>query len=160
MLETLEDADKFSGIRIDVVREDVLVDRPARRGVNAYEAVGPHANRKIAEKFPAIGAALRIFVVLKLLPRPETGRLGATVEVERLVQHRKIVIAHQCRASLGGDQIETFHRIWPIADDVPKADDVLYPPALDFFQYNGECLQIRMNVRNDCKHTKRAEWYG
>ena len=39
LLEALEDADELAGVGVDVVREDVFIDRPARRCVNGDEIV-------------------------------------------------------------------------------------------------------------------------
>src|SRR2546423_14978474 len=93
VLETLENAHELSGISIDVIRKDVFIDRAARRRVDAYEAIGAHAHRKIPKEFPAVGTPLNVWIILKLLSRPETCRLGAAVEIERLIEHREIVIS-------------------------------------------------------------------
>src|SRR2546426_8768487 len=99
VLEALEYAHEFSGICVDVIGEDVFVDWPPRGSVNADESIGAHANGEISQKFPAIGAALHVRIIFKLLSRPETRRLSAAVEIEWLVKYREIVIAHQRRAA-------------------------------------------------------------
>src|SRR5881396_1140897 len=94
-LEALEDADELSRVGVDVIGKDVFIDRPSWRSVNCDEFIRAHAHGKITEELPALRLSHRIGIVLKLLPSPEASLLGAGVEVERLVKHREIVIAHE-----------------------------------------------------------------
>src|SRR5437660_12644789 len=95
MLEALKNAHELSRIGVNVIRKDVFVDRPARRCVNTDEPIRAYAHRQISQKLPAIGATLHVGIILELLSRPKTRRLGAAVEVERLIKYREIVISHE-----------------------------------------------------------------
>ena len=86
------------------------------------------------------------------LSRPEAGRFGAAVEVVRLVKHGEIVVAHQRRAAAGRHQIQAFHRIRAIADDVAEADDVLDPAPVDLGEDRAEGFEVAVNVTDDREH--------
>ncbi len=93
--EPFEDARELAGVGVDVIREDVLVDRPARRGVHGQELAVLVADRQRAEVRPAVHPAGVVDILLKLLPRPEARAFRAGVEVVGLVDHRKVMVAHE-----------------------------------------------------------------
>src|SRR4051812_44008313 len=114
LLKALKDAHELAGIGVNVVGEDVFVDRTTRRRVDGNEFIRLDPHRQSANELPPIGPAGDVRVAFKDASRPETRGFSAAVEVVRLVEHREVVISHQRRATTLADGVEAFHRIWAI----------------------------------------------
>src|SRR5688500_1968660 len=104
LVEALKDAHELAGIGVNVIRKNVLVDRPPRRGVHAQHLPLLEADGQVAEELPALSAPHRIGISLETISRPETGLLRPAIEVEWFVENGEIVVAHQRNpAALGDD---------------------------------------------------------
>jgi hypothetical protein len=152
LLKPLENTHEFPRIRVNVIRKNVFIDRPARGGVHRDEIVGFQPNRHVAQVFPAIGPADDVGVVLKRLARPEASLLRAAVDVKRLLKDSKVLISHYGGAAVVDDQVEAFHGVRPVSDNVAEADNVLDPTALDLGEDRGKRFEIAVNIGNDREH--------
>src|SRR4029079_11865091 len=72
--------------------------------------------------------------------------------VERLVEDREVMVSHQRDFAPLADQIEAFHRIGPVADDVAQAKDVLHAAAVNLRQNGGEGFEVAVNITDDREH--------
>src|SRR6266568_1001051 len=156
LVETLENADEFAGVGVDVIRKNVLIDRPPRRRVHADELPMLEAHRQIPQELPAPPTAHRIGISFEAISRPETGLLGAAVEIERLVKNRKVMVAHQRNPAAVGHNVQTFHRVGPIADDVAQADHVGDAAPVDLGKDGGQSLEVGVNVTDKGEHRHRS----
>ncbi len=147
-------------VGIHVVGEDVLVDWPARRGVNEIDGClgrtqlgfqgSPH--RQLAQKPPTFIALFLVLNGLHDVSRPETGLLGTVVKIRRLVKHGVIVVAQDAPFALFDNQIEAFGGVGAVTDHVAQAIDILDAPPLNIGQDRAQGFNIRMYVTDDGKH--------
>src|SRR5207245_8717845 len=101
---------------VDVLREDIFVERIARRAVHEQEAILAMRAWPLREKFPAALAVLAsVHRRLQLRPRPETGTLRRRVKAFR-IEHRSLVVIAQQAHPAFHDQVPALARIRPITD--------------------------------------------
>src|SRR5207247_10500963 len=106
---------------VDVLREDILVERIARRAVHEQEAILAMRAWPLREKFPAALAVLAsVHRRLQLRPRPADGTFRRRVKAFR-VEHRSLVVIAQQDYPALHDQVHAFARIGPVTDDVAEA---------------------------------------
>jgi hypothetical protein len=122
--------------------------------------IGADAHGQVAEEFPPGGAAGGIGIIFKLPPGPETGGFGAAVEIKRLVEHGEIMIPHDRSPAARAHQVETFHGVRAIADDITQADDMLNRPPLNLRQNGSEGFEIGMDVTDDGEHRRGVSIAG
>ena len=97
-------------------------------------------------------AVLCLVVTVQFAASPETGLLGAEIEVCGLVEDSEIMISHDGLLAVLGDEVEALQGIWPVADNIAKADDSADVEILDAFEDGLEGLEVAVDVRNDRKH--------
>ena len=104
-----------------VLREEVFIDGPARRAVDTQEIVLKHSHAQLAEELPSLGGGAVARFQVELIATPVGGLFSCDVEIGRLVQDAEVVIPHQRPFTALGNQVHTFHRVWPVAEDIAEA---------------------------------------
>src|SRR5262249_932341 len=133
--------------------------------------IGLDPGGKVAQVLPAIGPPRNLRVVLELRARPETSLLGPAVEVERLIKDGEVVIAHQADFAPLDHQIQAFHRVRAVPDDVAEADDLRDASTRDLVEHDAESFKVAVDVTDDREHSAGSrrgrarcgascEWYG
>ena len=110
---------------VDVLGEDVLVERVAGRAVDEEEAVLAEACAAVRRGTPSgFSRICRLSAeAFELLARPEDGALGGRVEAVGVEHRPLVVIAEQDDLALH-HQIDALARIGAVADDVAEAVDL------------------------------------
>jgi hypothetical protein len=138
--------------RVDgVFREQVFVDRPARRTVHAQEVIPQHAHFQAAKKFPTLGGLRGIGLGLELGAGPVRCLFGGLVEVGWFIQRAEIVIAHQRPFAALRDKVHTLHGVGTVAEDVAKTDDAIDLGGLriDVREHGLQRFEVGMDVADD-----------
>src|SRR5262249_47186015 len=76
---------------------------------------------------------------------PKNSPLRSRVEPLRIEQCSLIVVAKQAKVALH-DQVDTFHGVGSVADNVSQAVDFRDPLLLDVGQHGLEGFQVAVNV--------------
>ena len=155
-VHTLEVAGELVDIRVNVVREDILVDWSAGRGMDKAHFIRGYLDGYRAQEAGACSAALGLGVTEQFATSPEAGLLGAEIEVGGLVEDCKIMIAHDGLLTVFGDQVEALEGIGPVADNIAKADDSADVELFNAFEDGLEGLEVAVDVGNDRKHALPA----
>ena len=153
--DPVEDRFDLVGRVVDIVGEDVLVDRAPGRGVH-----GQHRHIVVAEVLDGTNPQLAHVVVassplvlvglgVELLAGPEGRGLGGGVEVGGLVEHPKVVVAHESPGTLFLDHIDAGEGLGAVADDVAQADDLFDPARFDVFQDPAQGGRVAMDIADN-----------
>ena len=82
--------------------------------------------------------------------------LRAGIEIEGLVKDRKIMVSHEANLAPLRDQVQAFHGVGTISNDIAQADDLRNAAAVDLRQHRRQRLQVRMNIADYRKHRNVA----
>src|SRR4051812_12331910 len=108
LFESLENADEFAGIGVNVVGENVFVDWTPRGCVDGNQFRGFQPHGQVAEELPSFGPADGVGIILEALPGPVASLLRPAIEIERFVKDGEIVVSHERCAAAGDDQVEAL----------------------------------------------------
>jgi len=151
-LQPLEVGQDLARVGVDVLGEEILVDRASGRGVDQQEALGFQADGQASQDLPAPVALGLVGLLLEDLSGPVAGPLGTDVEVEGLVEDGVVVVAAQRGGTAFDHQIEAFLGAGPVPYDVAQAEKLLDPPPLNVGQDDLKGLEVPMDVGNHCEH--------
>ena len=87
--------------------------------------------------------------VLQLIAGPKNSSFRAAVEPFRIKQGPLIMVAQQAHRAVVDHRIQTFTRIWTVADNVTQAVNLLNGLAMDMRKNSLKSFIIAMNVADD-----------
>src|SRR5262249_3513530 len=131
---------------VDVLGEDILVERIAGGAMHEQEARLAHLPWALGQELPAPLLLLVVAVdKFELLPRPEDGTFSGRVEALG-VEHRALVmVAEQPRLAIH-HEIYTLARVGPITHDITQAIYLLDALRLDVGKDCLECFEVAVNI--------------
>ncbi len=152
LFDAFEDGREFSGVGVDVVGEDVFVDRPAWRGMDGHHAGASFDGGEFSEESPSCGAAVWVGVIFEDFACPVAGLFCADVEIVRFVEDSEVVVAHERGSTALSDEFDAFDGVGAIPDDIAEADDVIDAVMIDFREHCGERFEVAVDVADDGNH--------
>ena len=148
--QLLEIGQDIVRVRIDVLGEQVLIDRTPGRGMD-QRAFRILSQRQSSQNLPTFISYGFLGLVLEDLPRPVAGPLRTDVQVVRLVEDGVIVIAAQHDRATLDYNVQTFLGAGPSADYVAQAIDLL-----DVARFNVSHTASRASrlpwISGNCEH--------
>src|SRR5580765_718202 len=133
---------------IDVLGENVFVERIAGRAVDEKKSVFFVGPRPFSEKAPAffLGVAL-LGDGFQLAASPKDGPLGRRIESIGVKHRSLIVIAEQCDFALHY-QVDAFTRIGPVTDHIAQTVNLVNFLVLDVLEDCFQRLQVAVYIAN------------
>lgn len=135
-LESFEDGQQFGGIGVNIVWENILIDRFSRRAVDHQDIAHLQPDRQPAEKGPALLAFFLVRLVFQHLPGPITGPFSAGVEIGRLVKDSVVVVSHDADDLPFYDQIDALPWFRAVTDDIAKTEHLFDVLLIDILKYS------------------------
>src|SRR5262249_44670725 len=137
---------------VDVLGEDVLVERVARRPVDVEVALLLEGAGAFGEELPASFAGLAALTAgLELGAGPEHGPLGGGLEALGVEHGPLVVVAQEDHLALH-DQVHALARVGAVADDVPQAVDLSDIVLVDVLEDGLQGLEVAVDVADDGLH--------
>lgn len=145
---TREDALHFILV-VDRFRKDILVRRVPRGAMDEHEFVLMMQFWQLAQVIPAFVHRCQLPGV-QAITGPIDGSQSNRIKAFGVEKCCLIVVAHDGKGRFLHDQIQTFARVWPVADDIAQAHDFIDVLASNIRQDSLECFQIAVNIAYQC----------
>lgn len=134
---------------VDRFGKDILVRRIPRRAMDEHEFVLMMKFWQLAKVIPAFVHRCQLPGV-QAITSPIDGSQSNGVKAFGVEKCRLIVVAHYSEGRFLHDQIQTFARVWSVADDIAQAHDFIDVLASNIRQDSLECFQIAVNIAYQC----------
>ena len=152
LAEVVHHIPELRGVVDRILGEEVFIDGSAHGSVDAgvYVVVEP-ANSKSIQELGSQATGFRILLIgaVQFVPSPVGGFSRGIIEIGGLVECGEIMVAQQRELTSFLDQVDAFHRVGPVSEDVPQADDLINGSLIDIRQDRFKGHEIAVDVTDD-----------